>query len=768
MFSTVLVANRGEIACRVVGTLRHLGVRSVAVHTGSDADARHVREADVAVRLDEVSSRAVEPVGPDLRRGSAQPPLGEPVAPARRPVGGPDRAAYLDVGAVVRATLATGADAVHPGYGFLSESPALARACARAGLTFVGPPVAALELMADKLAAKRLVARHGVPVLPGTLDGAALAPGTSTERIAATARDVGYPLLVKPSAGGGGKGMVVVSTPAELPAALASARRVAAASFGDDTLLLEHLVDRPRHVEVQVLADAHGAVVHLGERECTLQRRYQKVVEEAPSPALDDATRARLGEAACEVARSVGYVGAGTVEFLVPADDPASFWFIEMNTRLQVEHPVTEMVTGLDLVELQLRAAAGEPLPFAQPDVRITGHAVEARLYAESPARGFLPATGRVLAYDDAGVAAGPAAAPLRLDSGIEAGVAVTGDFDPLLAKAVAHGTDRAQALDRLDALLGSVVVLGVETNQSFLRDLLADADVRAGRLDTGLIDRLLAARPAAGPDALLLTAAALATLAPPPDRNVGSGSDRASNDTFRSRTHVPIDSGPSVAHGPWAAGDGWRLNAPPVPRRVVLLDGAGTEHTVEVSAGSITLGAGATAADPVAASLRPAGAPGAWLLTLGAVTTKVWAADDQGRVWVGADGRSAAFTVLTRAEQAARRRARRAPHPPDADAAAEVRAAIPGTVTAVVVADGDAVEPGATVVVVEAMKMEHPLTAPRAGTVRVRVRPGDQVRLDQVVAVVEDPTGPTGGTPEPGAAHPAAPVTHSATRGAS
>ncbi|MGC5168900.1 acetyl/propionyl/methylcrotonyl-CoA carboxylase subunit alpha [Luteimicrobium sp. DT211] len=708
MFTSVLVANRGEIACRVLGTLRRLGVRSVAVHTASDADARHVREADVAVRLD--------------RDRSDHPGA---------------RAAYLDVDAVVGAAAAAGARAIHPGYGFLSESPALARACARAGLTFVGPPVAALELMADKLAAKRLVGGRGVPVLPGTLDGAALAVGTPAAAIAATARDVGYPLLVKPSAGGGGKGMVVVRTPDDLPAALDSARRIAGASFGDDTLLLEHLVERPRHIEVQVLADTHGAVVHLGERECTLQRRYQKVVEEAPSPALDDATRARLGEAACDVARSVGYVGVGTVEFLVPADDPTSFWFIEMNTRLQVEHPVTELVTGLDLVELQLRVAAGEPLPFAQSDVRVTGHAVEARLYAESPSRGFLPATGRVLVYDDAGAPAGPGAAPLRLDSGIAAGTAVTGDFDPLLAKTVAHGADRGQALDRLDSLLGSVVVLGVETNQGFLRDLLADDDVRAGRLDTGLIDRLVAARPASEPDALLLTAAALLTL-------------------------------PPAGNGPWTAHDGWRLNVPPVPRRVVLVDDAGAEHTVDVACTGATIAL--DGGRPVTASLRPAGPPHAWLVSLDATTQQVWAAPAPGAMWVGAAGRSAAFTVLTRAEQAARRRALREPHPPDGEASGEVRTAIPGAVVAVLVADGDPVEPGTTVVVVEAMKMEHPLTAPRGGILRLRVRPGDQVRLDQVVAVVEAacPTGDAGTTTEPGAAHPAAPVTHSATRGAS
>lgn len=718
MFQSVLVANRGEIACRVTSTLRRLGIRSVAVHSWADADARHVGEADAAVRL-------------------------------RGPSGSP-RAAYLDVDAVIGAAVAAGADAIHPGYGFLSESPALALACERAGITFVGPPPRAVELMADKLAAKRLVASHGVPVLPGTLDDAALGAGMPADLLGATAADVGYPLLVKPTAGGGGKGMVVVRSADDLIAALDSARRVAAASFGDDALLLERLVDRPRHIEVQVLADSHGSVVHLGERECTLQRRYQKVVEEAPSPALDDGTRARLGEAACAVARSVGYVGAGTVEFLVPADDPTSFWFIEMNTRLQVEHPVTELVTGLDLVELQLRVAAGEPLPFAQEDVQLSGHAVEARLYAESAARGFLPAAGTVLAYDDADAGAGPDAAPLRLDSGIAAGSQVTGDFDPMLAKVIAHGADRAEALDRLDGLLGSVVVLGVETNAGFLRELIADEDVRAGRLDTGLIDRLVArGGPAAEPDPAALVAAALLARKTP----------AASAGAFSASVSAP---------GPWSGGDGWRLNAPAAPRRVVLLDDAGAEHLVLVAGPAEDAVVTVDEQAPVTASLRPAGRPHAWRLTLDGVTRTVHAVRDgagaraAGSVtWVAAAGRTSRLTALDRGEQAARRRALRVPDDggPDGPASAEVRAAMPGTVISVPVEDGATVEGGATVVVVEAMKMEHALVAPRDGTVRLQVRPGDLVRLDQVVAVVDETPGP---------AEPAAPVPHSHIRGAS
>lgn len=746
--STVLVANRGEIACRVIGTLRRLGIRSVAVYSDADADARHVREADVAVRL-----------GP---------------APAAQ--------SYLDVEAVVAAAVATGADAIHPGYGFLSENPTLARACERAGVVFVGPSVEALETMADKAAAKRLVASHEVPVLPGTLDD-----GLDDAALVAASDGVGFPLLVKPVAGGGGKGMEVVRAADELPGALASARRVAAASFGHDGLLLERLVERPRHIEVQVLADTHGAVVHLGERECTLQRRHQKVVEEAPSPAVDDATRARLGEAACAVARSVGYVGAGTVEFLVPGDDPGAFWFIEMNTRLQVEHPVTELVTGLDLVEQQLRVAAGEPLGLAQGDVRLDGHAVEARLYAEQPARGFLPAAGRVLAYDDAGVPAGPGAVPLRLDSGLLAGAAVTGDYDPMLAKAVAWAPTRAEAIARLDGLLADVVVLGVETNAGFLRDLLAADDVRAGRLDTGLIDRFVAERSDARHAPDNVSDARVAPVARTPDGSLVAAALLA------------VDTGALAATGPWAASDGWRLNGAPVPRRAVLVDAAGAEHAVTVIGRPQDAVVTVDDDEPVRASLRTRDDParGRHLLTVDGVTRTLVTAvsgrhahgtpgDGADRpltaapavVWTHLDGRTSSCTVLDRAALAARRRAERALGDDGAAGGATrapVRVAMPGTVSAVPVVDGDVVAAGQPVVVVEAMKMEHPLLAPIGGVVRLDVRAGDQVRLDQVVAVVdptaEQPVDPSVDTPEdhaPAPADPAVAAAHSDTRGAS
>ncbi|QJW34931.1 acetyl/propionyl/methylcrotonyl-CoA carboxylase subunit alpha [Cellulosimicrobium protaetiae] len=779
-FRAVLVANRGEIACRVIGTLRRLGVRSVAVFSDADADARHVREADVAVRL-----------GP---------------APAAR--------SYLDVDAVVAAAVATGADAVHPGYGFLSENPALARACERAGIAFVGPGVDALEAMADKLAAKSIVGARGVPLVPGAGE-----PGMGDDDLVAAAGAVGFPLLVKPSAGGGGKGMVVVHTADDLPGALASARRVAASSFGDDTLLLERLVEAPRHIEVQVLADTHGTVVHLGERECSLQRRHQKVVEEAPSPLLTEAQRARMGEAACEVARSVGYVGAGTVEFLVPAARPDEFFFIEMNTRLQVEHPVTEMVTGLDLVELQLRVAAGAPLGIAQDDVVLRGHAVEARLYAESPERGFLPATGSVLVYDDADVPAGPGASPLRLDSGISPGAVVGGHYDPMLAKAVAWGETRDEAVDQLDGLLARTVVLGVETNTAFLRSLLADGDVRAGRLDTGLIDRLVSAGAGAGAGAGSVVGSVVgsgegaggvravyhprprssgAPARPDHDgahtprplasvvRSPSDGADwvefvaaalflveqvvaaRPGGGTDHDRL---LDGGVAAAGDPWRMGDGWRLNGPAAARRVVLVDAAGGMHEVRVSgvAGDAVVqwpqerepdgggwDPGAARPRAVRASLEhEPGAEGAWWVTVDGVRERVRLALDvpsadgePATVWLWRSGRTVALAAPDREQRAARARDDRRRARGDATGATdpEVRAAMPGTVVTAV-ADGEPVAAGAVLVTVEAMKMEHPVLAPHDGVATVRVRPGDLVRRDQVVAVVRPVPAPT---PEP------------------
>ena len=651
MFDTVLVANRGEIAVRVARTLRRLGVRSVAVHSDADAGALHVREADVAVRL-----------GP---------------APARE--------SYLSVERLLEAAAATGAQAVHPGYGFLSENAGFARACADAGLVFIGPPPGAVEVMGDKIRAKQAVVAAGVPVVPGRTD-----LGMTDDDLVDAAREVGYPVLVKPSAGGGGKGMRLVERPEDLPAALASARREAAASFGDDTLFVERFVLRPRHVEVQVLADRHGTVLHLGERECSLQRRHQKVVEEAPSPLLTPEQRERYGALAVATARAVDYVGAGTVEFIVAGDASDEPYFMEMNTRLQVEHPVTELVTGLDLVEQQLRVAAGEPLALRQSDVVLTGHAVEARVYAEDPARGFLPTGGRALVLRE------PTGPGVRVDSSLLAGEPVGTTYDPMLSKVVAHGPDRATALARLDRALAGNVVLGVTTGTGFLRALLAHPDVRAGRLDTGLLERSL--------DDLVPTAV--------PDVAVVAAAMRRLVDL------------PAAAPGdPWTALTGWRVSGR-APVRFDVLDLAGERLPVAVTgtpeAAQVRVG------DAVhAAAARPL--PDGLLLTVDGRTTTVVTAVDGATTWVAVDW----LTWSVVAARPARVRA------VEADADAQVRSPMPGAVVAVHVGTGEAVAAGAPLLAVEAMKMEHVLRAPLAGTVEVLVRVGDQVVVDQPVATV-------------------------------
>lgn len=666
-FPAVLVANRGEIACRVIRTLNRLGIRSIAVFSDADRDAPHVRLADAAVRI-----------GP---------------APARD--------SYLSVAAIVDAARRSGAAAVHPGYGFLSENAALAEACEAAGIVFVGPGVHALEVMGDKISAKNEVARSGVPTIPGIAE-----PGLTDDELIAAAERVGYPVLVKPSAGGGGKGMQAVHDPAALPEALRAARRVAASAFGDDTLFLERLVSSPRHIEVQVLADRHGAVVHLGERECSLQRRHQKVVEEAPSPLLDAETRARIGEAACRVAAGVGYTGAGTVEFLVSAERPGEFFFMEMNTRLQVEHPVTELVTGVDLVEWQLRVAAGEPLGFGQEDVRFVGHAVEARVYAENPEREFLPGDGTVIALRE------PSGDGVRVDSGLVTGTRVVTDYDPMLAKVIAWAPDRAGALARLDRALADTSVLGVVNNIAWLRELLADDDVLAGTMDTTLIDRRFSEQssiPAS--TAELVTAALLA---------------------HREREA----STPPGVGALWGAPSGWRIGSP----RAVRYDLDGT--TVDLIDDRVTVrrADGAVSEHRARITLHAGGAgePESVVLDLDGVVTRFDTAREGATVWLASAGRSRALRLRSPAERvaadlAARERGEVAEHP-------EVRSPMPGTVVAVPVVSGATVAAGDTVAVVEAMKMEHRLVAPIAGTVTVSVAPGDLVKLDQLVAVVDVP----------------------------
>ena len=649
-FDTVLVANRGEIAVRVIRTLRAMGIRSVAVFSDADAGARHVAEADVAVRL-----------GP---------------APARQ--------SYLSIDALLSAAERTGAQAVHPGYGFLSENAAFAHALDAAGITFIGPPTAAIRTMGDKISAKATVSAAGVPVVPGISR-----PGLTDDDLIAAAPQIGFPVLVKPSAGGGGKGMRVVHEARELPSALASARREASSAFGDDTLFLERFVLNPRHIEVQVLADTHGGVVHLGERECSLQRRHQKVMEEAPSPLLDAATRARIGAAACDTARSVAYTGAGTVEFIVSADRPDEFFFMEMNTRLQVEHPVTEMVTGLDLVELQVRIAAGEELPVGQDDIAMHGHAVEARIYAEDPARGFLPTGGTVLTLRE------PAARGVRVDSGLAAGTVVGSDYDPMLAKVIAHAEDRTSALRSLDAALADTVVLGLTTNVDFLRFLVADPDVAAGRLDTGLLDRRL-------PD-----------YAPTPPRE---------DDLIAAAAYRWLTSWPAQPESPWAVPSGWRIaHRAPIPIR--LRAGDRTDH---VWLTGVPEAATATVENGETRSLRALLDDSRLDVTIDGLRVEYLVADEGGSIWLATEGRVSVVEEVR--EEPVR--------PDDAHSGdAELTSPMPGAVVAVGVEDGAPVTAGTVVVTVEAMKMEHALTAPVDGVAELLVGAGEQVKVGQVLA---------------------------------
>jgi acetyl-CoA/propionyl-CoA carboxylase biotin carboxyl carrier protein len=647
MFSRVLIANRGEIAVRVARTLRRLGIESVAVYSDADAAAPHVRAADRAVHI-----------GPT-----------------------PAAQSYLDLERVVRTARDCGAEAVHPGYGFLSESAAFARACAEAGLVFVGPGPEAMALLGDKVAAKAAAEEAGVPVLPG-LSGEKL----SDEEIVAWAQSTELPLLLKAAAGGGGKGMRVVDDLDALPEAIGAARREAQAAFGENRLLVERYLPASRHIEVQILADAHGNAVHLGERECSLQRRHQKVVEESPSPVVDAELRERMGAAAVALARGSGYVNAGTVELIAEREDPASFFFLEVNARLQVEHPVTEAVTGLDLVELQLRVAAGEPLGFEQEDVRMDGHAVEARLYAEDAAHGFLPSAGRIVAYHEP--------AGLRVDSGVALGTEVGTDYDPMLAKVVAHGEDRDEALARLDAGLSELLIVGPITNAAYLRALLARPEVRAGEIDTGLIERLGDEVAAPAPAAELAAVALTALLGGPPSDD------------------------------PWDARDGWRFSGPAWTRASI----EGPDGPVEVAiqptdtpneyrwasnddiadvSGPSTSAAGGT--------FRYAGGT----LEVGGVAREVGLRHHGEAVWL-LDGAAepARYALAEQARGAG-----------GAAGGGSLEAPMPGVVIDVRSEPGAGVEEGEVLVVLESMKMELSIQSPRDGEVaEVLVAVGDRV----------------------------------------
>ena len=650
MFGSLLIANRGEIACRIMATARRMGLRTIAVYSSADANARHARLADEA-----------HFIGP---------------APAAE--------SYLDGERIIAAAKEAGAEAIHPGYGFLAENAAFAEACAAAGIVFVGPPPAAISAMGLKDGAKALMEKAGVPVVPGYY-GSRQEP----EFLRSKAYEIGYPVLIKAVAGGGGKGMRRVDKQIAFDDALEGARREAEAAFGDGRVMIEKFVQRPRHIEFQVFADGHGNAVHLMERDCSLQRRHQKVIEEAPAPGMSEALRAAMGNAAVAAAQAVGYTNAGTVEFIVDSERglrPDSFFFMEMNTRLQVEHPVTEAITGLDLVELQLGVAAGEALPFGQDEVAVNGHAIEARLYAEDPDNGFLPSTGRLEALY---LAEGEG---VRIDNGVRRGDAISPYYDPMIAKVIAHGATRQAAIDRLAGVLRDSLVAGPRTNIGFLRRLLGLEEFRAGQFDTGLIDAQL--------DALTATPAGFR------DAAVARGALRlvereqeAAKAVWRRISNEPAS--------PWNAEDGFQLG--PARRRHLDVVVEGQRRSVEIEW-----------RNGHALVLAPEGEE--WP----EIDTHV--VDIVRGVLVLADGRQLGITLRDFAES-------------EADAAlgaAVLRAPMHGRLISLHVAEGEAVEKGRKLAVVEAMKMEHTLVAVREGVIgEVSAAPGDQVAEGQKLMVL-------------------------------
>ncbi|MGS1117608.1 acetyl/propionyl/methylcrotonyl-CoA carboxylase subunit alpha [Castellaniella sp. UC4442_H9] len=658
MFDTILIANRGEIACRVAATARRMGIRTVAVYSDADAHARHVQACDLAVRI-----------------------------------GGPEPAeSYLRVEAILEAARRTGAQAVHPGYGFLSENAKFAQACQDAGLVFIGPPASAIAAMGSKSAAKTLMARAEVPLVPG-YHGERQEPDFLQEQ----ARAIGYPVLIKASAGGGGKGMRTVERDADFQAALASCQRESAGSFGSAQVLIERYLQKPRHIEFQVFGDTHGQCVYLFERDCSVQRRHQKVIEEAPAPGMTPERRKAMGEAAVAAAQAVGYVGAGTVEFIVEPD--GRFYFMEMNTRLQVEHPITEAITGQDLVEWQLRVAAGEPLPLRQEELRISGHAIEARIYAENPANDFLPSIGHldVLTWPEH---VNFRIGALRVDGGVREGDTITPYYDPMIAKLIVHADDREQARQRMQRALGAVCCTGLQTNIAFLGRLMSSRAFATADLDTGLIERehdhLFPAAQAA-PDVVLgLAAAALLPAAVSPAFGSTGTSD------------------------PWQLADGWRVGAH-YARTLTLEDATG------------------------ARSLHVRRDGGTWTLTIDG-------GEPQPFHWRASDGRATDIRIELGAREAqgqVHRRALRLDVFSDGqrttlqwqdpialastqvdDVAGGLTAPMPGKILSVAVAVGDVVQKGTPLIVMEAMKMEHSIEAPHDGTVQeIFYGVGDQVQ---------------------------------------
>jgi 3-methylcrotonyl-CoA carboxylase alpha subunit len=706
MFKKILIANRGEIACRVAATARRLGVRTVAVYSDADADARHVRACDESVHL-----------------GGSAP-----------------RDSYLRWEKILEAARATGAEAVHPGYGFLSENEAFARACADAGVVFIGPPPSAIQAMGLKAESKRLMAAAGVPLVPG-YHGADQDPALLQRE----ADRIGYPVLIKASAGGGGKGMRAVERSEDFAAALASCRREAIHSFGDDAVLIEKYVQRPRHIEIQVFGDAHGGCVHLFERDCSVQRRHQKVLEEAPAPGMTESMRQRMGAAAVAAARAVDYVGAGTVEFIVEqraggatsaapgrpkqASTPSggsedtlvpsegadmSFFFMEMNTRLQVEHPVTEAITGLDLVEWQLRIASGEPLPLRQDQLAITGHAIEARICAENPDNDFLPATGTLQVYRKPPATAferlapGGGRAPVRIDDGVRQGDAISPFYDSMIAKLIVHGATRDEALARLDQALAQTRIVGLATNVQFLRGILATASFAKPDLDTALIERERAVLFDREPLGLPLAAAAVVARTLLDERRIAS-----------------------VDGGPFARRDGWRSHGGLARRFELEFHGAtepamltyGRDGGLRLAVGGVERGLsiGALASAPGGEG----GSDGDFELRFDDGTRHVaqvaWVDGGHG-LRVGHVFTARGATRITRVDRLA--------HAGEAQAeGGRLTAPMPGKVVSFAVKAGDAVARGQPLAVMEAMKMEHTIAAPADGTVEeLLYAPGDQV----------------------------------------
>ncbi len=658
MFSKILIANRGEIACRVIKTARRLGIATVAVYSDADANARHVALADEAIHIG----------------------------------GSPARESYLLGERIIEAALKTGAQAVHPGYGFLSENAGFAEACAKAGIVFIGPPPAAIRAMGSKSEAKKIMEKAGVPLVPG-YHGDDQAP----ELLAKEAERIGFPVLIKASAGGGGKGMRVVESAAAFAEALAGAKREAKASFADDHVLVEKYLTRPRHIEIQVFADTHGGCLYLFERDCSIQRRHQKVIEEAPAPNMDPARRKAMGEAAVAAAQAIGYVGAGTVEFI--ADQDGTFFFMEMNTRLQVEHPVTEMITGLDLVEWQLLVAAGGRMPLAQDQLRIDGHAVEVRLYAEDPARNFLPSTGTLVHLRL------PVEGPhVRVDTGVRQGDTVSPFYDPMIAKVIVHDRDRASAMRRMAGLMGETEVVGVTTNAALLKALCSSEAFVGGEIDTGFIERhrdTLFAMPADADDRAL----AIATLA----RLV---------EWREAAVAVPGD-----PYSPWSVQNGFRL----------LSEG---HEIVRWKDG---------ARDIVVTAYRRRDGSFGLDLPGGRIEAKVSRAED-GRLAIRLGGDAFTARVVRRVANdggvdytlfaGGDSHRLRLIDPLDvtqyeavASTEGAVRSPLPGKIIDLRVKVGDSVSKGQALLVLEAMKMEHTLAAPADGTVKtVRYAVGEQV----------------------------------------